>query len=225
MYVTLESVEDVAGHIKTLWFRPEQPVRYTAGQFTELYLPHDPADDRGIRRWFTLSSSPTEELLAITTRLQPSKSSSFKQQLANLQPGTRLHLAEPMGDFVLPKDPTIPIFFIAAGLGITPIRSMVKWLHDTGEKRNIKLWFATKPDELAFQELFKKANLDFTPITENSRNRLAPETIKREAGENSYIYISGPEELVEVLYKELKRLGVDPSRLIADYFPGYSEPH
>lgn len=220
MYARLEFIEDVAGHIKTLWFRPEQPVRYTAGQFTELHLPHE-ADDRGIRRWFTLSSSPTEELLAITTRLHPSETSTFKQQLANLQPGTRLHLADPMGDFVLPKDPSIPIFFVAAGLGITPVRSIITWLHDTNEKRDISLWFATKPKELAFHELFKNTDINFTSITENSREHLTAEAIKQAAPENSYIYISGPEELVEKLYKDAKRLGIDPSRLIADYFPGY----
>lgn len=221
MYARLEFVEDVASNIKTLWFRPEQPVRYVAGQFTELYLPHD-ADDRGIRRWFTLSSSPTEELLAITTRLHPIEKSSFKQQLTELRPGARLHLADPMGDFVLPKDPNIPIVFIAAGLGITPVRSMLKWLHDTGEQRDITLWFATKPEELAFQELFQGAGLNFTSITANPRNLLTADAIKREAPENSYIYISGPEELVETLYNDAKRLGIDPSRLIADYFPGYA---
>ncbi|MGH7157844.1 MAG: ferredoxin--NADP reductase [Candidatus Saccharimonadales bacterium] len=223
MYVILESVENVAGHIKTLWFRPEKPVRYTSGQFTELYLPHDDADGRGIRRWFTLSSSPTEELLGITTRLQPSESSSFKQQLANLKPGARLHLAEPMGDFVLPKDPSIPIFFVAAGLGITPVRSIIKWLHDTGEKRAVKLWFATKPDELAFKQLFQDYKMDFKPITSGSRSKFTAEAIKHATPENSYIYISGPEELVETLYKNAKRLGIDPSRLVADYFPGYPE--
>lgn len=222
MYATLEYVEDVAGHIKTLWFRPELPARYIAGQFTELYLPHNNADDRGIRRWFTLSSSPTEELLAITTRLGPAKRSSFKEQLASLKPGTRLHLADPMGDFVLPKDPTIPIFFVAAGLGITPVRSMIKWLRDTGERRSIKLWFAAAPEELAFEQLFQSYELDFLPITTGVRERLTANKINLAAPEDSYIYISGPEELVESLYKQLKRLGIDPSRLVADYFPGYS---
>lgn len=220
MFATLELIEQVSGHIKTFWLRPEQPVRYIAGQFTELYLPHDDTDDRGIRRWFTLSSSPTEELLAITTRIEPTKSSSFKQELSGLKPGARLHLADPMGDFVLPKDPTIPIFFVAAGLGITPVRSMVKWLHDSNEKREIKLWYAAKPEEAAFTQLFQDYKLDLT-ITDISRQRLTGKIISQEAPGNSYIYISGPEELVESLYKQLKRLGIDPSRLVADYFPGY----
>lgn len=220
MHVVLDHIEHITPTIRTFWFRPERPVRYIAGQFTELHLPHDKTDDRGIRRWFTLSSSPTEELLGITTRIEKN-GSTFKTQLANLTPGTRLHLADPMGDFVLPKDTTIPLVFVAAGLGITPVRSMVKWLHDTDEQRKIILLFATSPDEIAFSDLFASYNLDFQPIITNRRQHLTAETIQKVAGGESLMYISGPEELVESLYNQLKRLGIDPSRLVADYFPGY----
>lgn len=222
MYVRLEYVEGVAGRIKTLWFRPEQPVRYTAGQFTELYLPHSNHDDRGIRRWFTLSSSPTEELLGVTTRFETVQSSTFKQQLANIKPGTRLHLADPMGDFVLPKDPTIPIVFIAAGLGITPVRSMIKSLQDTGEQRDVQLIYAAPQDELAFEQLFKQYSRRYTPITTRQRQKLsAPALLNLIDARQPRIYISGPELLVETLYKQLQTAGIDSGRLVADYFPGY----
>lgn len=115
----------------------------------------------------------------------------------------------------------MPLVFVAAGLGITPVRSMIKWLHDTGQQRNIKLLFATSPDEIAFSELFNTYTLDFRPITQESRRKLAAESIHQHAGNDALIYLSGPEELVETLYKQLKRLGIDPSRLVVDYFPGY----
>ncbi len=63
MRVTLDHTEDVALNIKTFWWKPERPVRYTAGQFIELMLPHENSDKRGSKRWFTLSSSPSEDLL------------------------------------------------------------------------------------------------------------------------------------------------------------------
>lgn len=222
MHATLHHIEQITPTIVTLWFTPEQPVRYVAGQFTELFLPHDNVDERGVRRWFTLSSSPTEKLLGITTRLSPDKPSTFKQELASLQPGMRLHLADPMGDFVLPKNTSIPLVFVAAGLGITPVRSMVKWLHDTGEQRSIKLLFATSQNETAFSELFNNYGLELQLITQD-RRALTAESISQHAGDDALIYLSGPEELVEVLYKQLKRLGIDPSRLVADYFPGYKD--
>src|SRR4051812_34213512 len=117
-----------AANITTFFFRPEKPVQYTAGQFTELYLPHNNPDKRGIKRWFTISSSPSEELLSITTKFTPEKGSSFKETLRKLVPGTEVHLEEPMGDFVLPKLIQTPLIFVAGGIGITPFHSILEWL-------------------------------------------------------------------------------------------------
>src|SRR5688572_28479949 len=167
MNVILDHTEDIAENIKTFWFKPAKPVHYVAGQFTELYLPHDGADDRGTRRWFTLSSSPTEPLVSITTKFSD-PGSSFKRTLAGLKPGTALALASPMGDFVLPKDASRPLVFVAGGMGITPMRSMIKYLLDCHEQRDIHLIYAvTKREELAFEPLFTAYGLKFTTVIKN----------------------------------------------------------
>ena len=154
MQVTFDHAEDIALHIKTFWFKPDKPVRYVAGQFTEIRLPIANPDERGDKHWFTLSSSPTEPLLGITTKFTPKHGSAFKRALAALKPGTHLALAEPMGDFVLPLDTSIPLVFVAAGMGITPVRSMIKWLHDSGQKRSIHLIYKVPTTrELAFSNL------------------------------------------------------------------------
>lgn len=233
MNAIFDHAETVAKNIKTFWFKPERPVDYIAGQFTEIYLPHDPADDRGIRRWFTLTSSPTEGLVAITTRFAKNEGSSFKKQLAALKPGTQLKLADPMGDFVLPKDPAIPLLFVAAGMGITPVRSMVKWLLDGGEPRTVHLVYAvSKIEDMAFEPLFKEYGLAFTPIVSHPpadyRGETGPLTSQRilklaESDPNTLIYLSGPEPMVETFFKELQTQGVDSRRLVTDYFPGYMQ--
>lgn len=233
MNVTFDHAESVAKNIKTFWFRPERPVNYTAGQFTEIHFPHDPADQRGIRRWFTLSSSPTEAMVAITTRFARSEGSSFKKQLEIMRPGTPLKLADPMGDFVLPKDPSIPLIFVAAGMGITPVRSMVKWLVDTGEQRRIYLLYAVSElEDMAFVPLIKDYDLAFTPIVSHPpagySGETGPLTSQRilklaENDPNTLIYLSGPEPMVETFFKELTAKGIPSERLVTDYFPGYPE--
>src|SRR5690606_27786597 len=120
-------------------FEPEIPIRYIAGQYIELFIPHSNPDKRKERRWFTLSSSPTEDLLAITTRLITPKKSSFKNALNNLRIGDEIKMLPPMGDFVLPKDESLPLIFVAKGIGVTPFRSMLKYLNDSHKKRSIKL--------------------------------------------------------------------------------------
>src|SRR5882724_8480449 len=128
MKVALDHVEDIAEHIKTFWFTPEQPTRYVAGQYTELYLPHDNPDNRGEKHWFTLSSSPTNSLVSITSKFSPNNGSTFKRTLLQLPLGTQVTMAAPMGDFVLPKDKSIPLVFVAGGIGVTPMHSIVSWL-------------------------------------------------------------------------------------------------
>jgi ferredoxin-NADP reductase len=232
MNVTFHHRDILAGNIQTFWFTPERPVSYIAGQFTELYLPHTNADDRGERRWFTLSSSPTEPLLGVTTKFTSTESSSFKQVLGTLQPGAPLKLADPMGDFVLPKDASIPLIFVAAGLGITPVRSIVRQLHDTQEKRDIRLLYAAHdPSEVVYLDLFTAYGLSPTTFIKNPpagyRGKTGSVTTGHvlqllEDDDASLVYMSGPELLVETLVKGLKAAGIDERRLVGDYFPGYN---
>lgn len=232
MNVVFDHIEHTAHNVVTFWFKPERPVRYIAGQFTELYLPLDETDSRGARRWFTLSSSPTDTMVSITTKFAPHQSSAFKQHLKNLRPGATLKLADPMGDFVLPKDPAIPIVFVAAGMGITPVHSMIKWLKDTGQQRKVHLIYAvTDQEDLAFLPLFKAYKLtSFTPLIKHPAPDYAGEVgslttdrilqLVPDDGK-SLIYLSGPELMVETFYKELPAKGIGAERLVTDYFPGY----
>ncbi len=48
------------------------------------------------------------------------------------------------GDFTLPEDPRQKLVFIAGGIGITPFRSMIKYLIDTRQRRPITVFYANK---------------------------------------------------------------------------------
>lgn len=231
MRVTFDHSEDIAKNIKTFWFKPQQPVRYTAGQFIELILPHQSPDKRGIKRWFTLSSSPSEKLLSITTKHAAGNGSSFKQTLFDLKPGDSVMMSEPMGDFVLPKDPMRPLVFIAGGIGVTPMRSMIKWLHDSQEQRTVHLLYAAAHiEEVAFRELFEAYGAPTDIILsdppqkwDGQSGRLNADKILQISPnvDDTLYYLSGPEPMVESLSKELAQQGVDRRRIIGDYFPNY----
>lgn len=233
MKVTFVRRQDLGGNIHSFWFKPDAPVRYTAGQFTQIHLPHDSADQRGEKRWFTLSSSPTESLLAITTKFVKDSPSTYKQQLLDLEPGTRLALDDPMGDFVLPRSTEVPLLFIAGGMGITPMRSMIQWLHDTKQKRTVHLLHSvTTPDQLVFRDLMNAYDMRYTPLVHEpasdwtgERERISPNRILKEASayDRPLIYLAGPEPMVERFVAELKQAGMPQNRLVTDYFPGYIE--
>ena len=103
--------------IRTFFFKTDKPLDHTAGQFSEWTIEHDNPDSRGRHRWFTISSSPSEELISFTTRFDP-KGSSFKKALLKLQPGDVIKVSHAMGDFVLPKLIQTPLIFVAGGIGV-----------------------------------------------------------------------------------------------------------
>lgn len=233
MHAVLDHIQDQAKNIKTFWFKPEHPVDYTAGQFAEWRIPHPHPDERGEKHWFTLSSSPTEDLISFTTKFATDRSSTFKQNLAKFKPGDQLTVTQPMGDFVLPRKTDIPLVFVAGGIGVTPMRSMIKYLVDSGEARTIHLLYAANTlEEIAFRELFEKAPIAFEMLLANPpqrwkgrSGRLTPQDIASlpEVSKGAYVYLSGPEPMVEALVDGLKKLGIDKRRLVTDYFPGYAK--
>lgn len=217
--------------ISTLRFRPESELRYEPGQFIELYLPHAPADSRGERREFSLSSSPHEPFIDITTNFDFEHGSTFKQALWKLTPGARVAVNDPMGDFVLPKDTTIPLIFVAAGIGSAPYASMVKLLLAKHEQRAITLIYSvSNPDDFLFMHEWKTYGLDFIPIVTQPdeqwtghTGRLNAERIINLAGplQNKLTYLAGPQSMIEPMFNNLLATGLTRSEVLLDYFSGY----
>jgi ferredoxin-NADP reductase len=211
--------------ISTYQFAVDSRPKYLAGQYIELVVPHNGADDRGQKRWFTLSSSPSNSYLEITTRYTAGSSSSFKKALSKLKQGDTVTISEPMGDFVLPIDKSIPLLFVAGGIGITPYLSILGYLADKKEERDIRLLYAvkSKDDALNLDGLLS-STISLEIITKHNANQeLTAEYIKEEADKlrEPLVYIAGPEGMVESLNKQLSILGIASDRLVGDYFPGY----
>lgn len=226
-----ERKEQVAKNTFAFWWEPLKKINWQPGQFLEWSIPHPHPDSRGVRRWFTIASSPTEEKVLLTTKLYE-KSSSFKSTLLNLKPGYEITVSEPDGDFVLPKDTTRKCLFIAGGTGITPFRSMVKYLLDSNQSQPIIMLYSVKTaEEVAFKEVWTEANKKFglKPIfvITDQTGFITPEVIKKEAPDwqERLFYVSGPEPMVESFEKMLSDMDVRRENLKRDYFPGYSETY
>lgn len=231
MKVTLHHVEEEAPYIATFYFQPERPVSYEAGQYVELTLPHRDMDNRGDRRPFALSSAPSEPFISITNKFARHDGSSFKRALRQLQPGASLEMSTPRGSFILPEDATIPLIFIAGGIGITPFRSMAQSLIHAKQPRNVQLFYAaTHEDEIMFQSTLEQAISHTTIIVSNPspqwhglQGRLSGDFIMQHADvrPDTLFYISGPESLVTVLQQNLERQGLKKDRFVVDPFTGY----
>lgn len=233
MNLTFHSAIEETKTIKTYFFKSDLALEYTAGQFIELTIPHDKPDNRGPKRWFTLSSAPTQELLSITTRLTADDGSTFKKKLDQLKAGDQVLASAAMGDFVLPKLLQTELVFVALGIGVTPFLSMLQWLTDTKEKRPIRLIHAVKTeDDIIFQDIFEASAVHATivvakpsPAWGGERGHVAAEMILglEKPSDDTLIYLSGPEQVVESLTKELVTAGLRKDQIVGDYFPGYPD--
>lgn len=232
MKVILDHKSAEAENIETFYFLPEKPLAYSAGQYIHLTLAHDNPDNRGTKRWFTLSSPPGHELVTITTKFASENGSSFKQALRQLKSGAELDMSAPFGDFVLPKDPTIPLVFVAGGIGITPFHSIFAHLAELDEKRSIKFMYGVRSeDEIIFQSTLSNAGVHSTivvsqpsPAWGGERGSLSAEMIVgiEKPTPETLIYLSGPEAMVEALEQNLHQAGIAKQQIVTDTFPGYS---
>jgi ferredoxin-NADP reductase len=228
MTLTLQKTKAETPHITTFYFTSDAPIAYTAGQYMHWFLPHENADDRHEDRWFTISSSPTEREIHLTTKFSE-PSSTFKQHLRELKPGDTLKVDEVYGDFTLPEDADESLVFIAGGIGVTPFRSMLKFAHDKGIKQPIQLLYSARTGaDFAFAEEFKafaetNANLKITYLPEDTEGRLSPDKIKDLTGglESKTVYISGPAPMVKGIEADLIAAGVADDQIKIDDFPGY----
>lgn len=225
MKALLRKIEVLAPNIRTFWFEPERRLRYEAGQYLDLHLPHETPDNRGATRTMSLSTSPTEPLLGITTTFETDKGSTFKRAMLSLKPGDIVTMTDPMGDFVLPKSPTIPIVFVAGGLGITPVRSMVKWLIDTGGEHKAQLVYITRrPTDMLYLPLLNSyKNLQLAPVHTGDIRPATSELLKLIGSANGkLIYLSGAQPMMESYWQELQDHGIPRDQLVLDYFTGYN---
>lgn len=219
-------------------FRTDKQLVYRPGQYMEWTLPHSHIDNRGNRRYFTLASSPTEQTLRLGVKFYE-PSSSYKQALIDMTTTTDMIAAQVSGDFVLPRNAKTKLVFIAGGIGVTPFRSMVKYLLDSHEQRDIvMLYAANSPQDIAYKDVFDQAQQELGMVTTyviaepehaqsvqpnlragrvdvNVISDLVPEYRGR-----TY-YISGSHQMVVSIQAALAQLGVPKRHIKVDYFPGY----
>jgi ferredoxin-NADP reductase len=214
----------ISEHVYEFVFTAGHQLRAIPGQYMEWTLPHRHVDGRGNRRTFTIASSPTEKEVHLGVKFYD-PSSSFKKTLAAMRPGDTITAGRPAGSFTLPDDPTQKLAFVAGGIGVTPFRSMIKYLVDTGETRDIILFYLVgDPHELAFMDLFKAAETvgvktvplpGGVPLTVDVLKTADPNFTDRA------FYLSGPSGLVNAYKKLLHEQGVGHSKIVTDYFFGY----
>jgi stearoyl-CoA 9-desaturase NADPH oxidoreductase len=184
------------------------------GQYLRIGL-----DIQGVRHWraYSLTSDPNREdgLISITVKnVDEGKVSPYLVRRG--RPGTIVSLGGVEGEFLLPDELPPKLLFVSAGSGITPIMSMLRHLHQSGELDDVVLLHsARKSDEVIFGDELRalearhdKFVLHEQLTSENGRmgpadlDRLCPDWHERET------YISGPNEMLDDFSEHYEQGGV-----------------
>lgn len=220
-------------------FEPTRPFAFAPGQYMEWTLGHDDPDSRGNRRYFTLASAPTEKVVRLGVKFYDN-SSSFKEAMLDMEKGEEIVASHIAGDFTLPHNPKQKCVFIAGGIGITPFRSMIKYLLDTRQPRPIVLFYANRSvNDVVYTDVFERARKELgiktvytvteprdVPLSwQGERGYITAEMIRRKVPHyaNCIFYISGPLRLIESTQEVLRELHVPGRNVKTDFFMGLAK--
>lgn len=233
LFLVLKEKTMIAKDTFEFVFKKPRGFSFEAGQYLEWMLPHTGSDNKGIRRYFTIASSPTESDVRVAMKIAPQRS-SYKQALSTLDANQSVVASQLAGDFILPKDTNVKLGFIAGGIGVTPFRSLIKYMIDSEKRHDSVLYYCNNTkEEIAYANIFSDAAKKFSfelinviskeavvaPIetgfiTLEMLQRRTPDYLERTW------YISGPPGMVNAYDALLSKVGVKGSHIKKDFFPG-----
>jgi len=238
LFLKLKEKKLVAVNTYEFIFSNDREFSFIPGQYFEWTLAHTNPDTRGNRRYFTIASSPTEKDVRIGIRTTDVNPSSFKKALVAMEEGEVVVAGSRSGDFVLPTDTTQKLVFISGGIGVTPFRSMIVYMLDTGEHRDIVHFYSNKTyGDIAYADIFARAKeVGVKTVYTLTDTQTLPPEWKGEAGfvdiamiqkyvtdlPERIFYISGPRSMVVIFEKTLAGAGVKKSNIKTDFFPGFA---
>lgn len=219
--LTISSVENPHDDYYVVTFDYPKDLTWDSGEHGLFTLPGKKVDGRPFRI-FSVASSPSENKLMIATHANEPVS-SFKRVLFALSKGDKVAMLGPFGWYKV-KDATSPIVMIAAGIGITPNRALIKQLeHDT--QREVFLIYSSSDTHLFKDELdsISATNPKFHPFYTTNRNQTRRTYLKlaHTLGNDAIYYIAGTPKSVKDISKRLRKNGVSFKRIVFDPYLGY----
>jgi ferredoxin-NADP reductase len=229
------NIYDETSDVKTfrLGYWPDQVFEYLPGQYITILIV---IDGRKYKRSFSLASSPSWPFtVGITVKRMPNGVVS-NWLCDNAKIGGTLDIKGPFGKFsCLPHAPE-KILFLAAGSGIVPVMSMLRWLADTDADVDVQALFSfrTAEDIIYREELkllaarHKNFKLAITLTTDalihsgwpGYTGRVNEKMIREVVPDlpDRHVYLCGPDAFMEACKKILLTLNLPEDRLFTESF-------
>lgn len=218
-----------------------QAFDYRPGQYLSLIF-KTPGGEK--RRAYSFSSCPgVDALPAITVKRVPNGEFS-NRLLHHTAPGDLLSATEANGRFVLPGRLPRTIYYIAAGSGITPVMSHLKWLlaaphpprvvlyyanrdsHNTIFKAQIDRWIEQFPDRFECLYFFSREKNAEHALHRHLNNELLENLLLQHFGgsirarqrKNTLFYLCAPKALTRMAAMTLRTLDFPEQNILQETF-------
>jgi ferredoxin-NADP reductase/ferredoxin len=224
--------------IVELTVKCDQPIAFSAGQYTNLTL----SDYPHLTRTYSFSSQPFRNTVSFLVQKVRSGAFSNLVHSTNLL-GSRISMSTPTGRFVV-APASSPLLLIAAGSGIAPILSILSSTQGNIRNRDITLMYAgrhlsdlVKQKEISQFQAQSHAKFTYIPVLSDAasylkfENKLLPAKsghvtryIADHLSEQSQVYICGSEKFVTAGLQTLDQLAVNRNQVFVDPFVSTSLP-
>jgi predicted ferric reductase len=226
------SLQSEAPHVWTLTLQPhaKRLFRFAPGQFQflRLYGAGVPAEEHP----FSIASSPTRSgSISLTIK----ESGDFTAGIGRVRPGDLATVHGPFGRFSHTLHPEEgELVFVAAGVGITPFMSMLRYMRGRRESRSVLLVYASRsPADVIFGDELKSIEAGDFPRLKvihllstapaswaGETGRLDADRLARLCGgvEGRAFYLCCPPPMTAAFISGLRRMGVSPRRIHTDQF-------
>lgn len=237
MNFTSTLLEKIARSADTTSYRFSRPTeyRFTAGQWFTVTIP---SSEGPLDHHFSHADSPTESFVELTTRLT---GSVFKNTLDSLPLGTEVEIEGPYGRFVFGYE-TPRIAFLTGGIGVTPVRSMLRYLADTGgtgrvERQELVVFYGSMTEDgIVYKEQFDEfeARINglrvvhvITKPTEDWKGYagfISADILRSELADPAAwtYYVVGPPPMVTAMDKVMAQLEIPKDQIVVESFAGYT---
>jgi predicted ferric reductase len=230
-WTVIDKVEQRDGSV-SLRLRPEghDGLHHEAGQFAWLTLGGTPY--RIEEHPYSLSSSADSEDGTIEFTIKPLGDGSAAA--GDVEVGSRAYVDGPYGVFSTERNEGPHFMLVAGGIGITPVMSILRTLADRGDKRPIRLIYASQVwDEVAFREELERLQerLDLTVVHalaephdgwDGETGFVDAEMLERHLPphvERGHVFVCGPDPMMEAVETALvEHHGVPRERIVMERF-------
>ena len=218
--------------VKTFRFELTEDVAFKPGQYLALTLD---INRQKVTKAFSMSNAPTEKgYVEFTKKLGES---DFSKALNRLEIGRTYSIRMPMGNFTFEEE-CPKAAFLSGGIGITPVRSIFKYVTDKKLSSSLVLLHSSRSEEyLIFKHdfsLMQKENKNLKIIYTLTHcaqtlpgcraGRIDEAMIKEEIPDyrERKFFLCGPPQMVEGMFGLVhKDLSVSEADIITENFIGY----